>query len=55
MGISATFDAARTTDADKPLKLRYGLWVHGGAPTIAQIEQQFVMFAKVGDPPARKK
>ena len=55
MGASATFDAARTIRAGEPLKLRYGLWVHAGLSTVAQIEQQFNLFAKIGDPAAKMK
>lgn len=55
MGASATFDAARTIRAGEPLKLRYGLWIHAGAPPAALIEQHHVAFAKIGDPPAKKK
>ena len=54
MGASATFDADRVIRAGEPLKLRYGLWVHSGAPTPQQIEQQYEPFSKLGDPPARK-
>lgn len=51
MGASLTFDAPRTIEPAAPLKLRYGLWVHGGVPTVAQIDEQFAAFAKIGDPP----
>jgi hypothetical protein len=52
MGASATFDAEKTIRAGEPLKLRYGLWIHGGFPSNAQIDNQFADFAKIGDPPA---
>jgi hypothetical protein len=51
MGTSLTFDAPLTIEPRTPLKLRYGLWVHSGVPEAAQIEQEFVGFAKIGDLP----
>lgn len=54
MGASATFDADRTIEAGKPLKLRYGLWVHSNVPAPDQIDQRFAEFAKIGDPPGKK-
>ena len=56
MGTSLTFDGPRTIEPGSPLKLRYGLWVHGGVPTAGQIDEQFAAFAKIGDippPPAK--
>src|SRR5262245_6287678 len=55
MGAALTFSAPRTIEPGSPLKLRYGLWVHAGVPTPAQIDEQFAAFAKIGDlPPASK-
>lgn len=51
MGASATFDAEKTIRAGEPLKLRYGLWIHGGFPTNEQIDKQFNDFAQIGAPP----
>ena len=46
MGAALNFSAARTIEPGQPLKLRYGLWVHAGVPTIATIDKQFAAFAK---------
>jgi hypothetical protein len=51
MGAALTYDAPRTVEPGTPLKLRYGLWVHGGPPTAEQIDAQFAEFAKIGDLP----
>jgi hypothetical protein len=51
MGAALTFAAPRTIEPGQPLKLRYGLWVHAGAPTAAAIDEQFAALAKIGDPP----
>lgn len=45
MGASLTYDADLTLDAGKPLDLRYGLFVHAGAPASEQIEQRWKEFA----------
>ena len=47
MGACCTFAEPRVIDKDKPLALRYGLWVHGGLPTAEAIHAQFDEFAKV--------
>ena len=51
MGTSLTFDAPRTIEADKPLRLRYGLYVHAGAPTVEHLEKRWQAFAQT-QPPA---
>ena len=51
MGAALTFAAPRTIEPGKPLKLRYGLWVHSGVPAADRINAQFDEFAKIGDPP----
>jgi hypothetical protein len=48
MGTAFNFAAPYTIQPGKPLKLRYGLWVHAGVPTAAAIEEQFAGFAKGG-------
>jgi hypothetical protein len=53
MGACITFDGARTIAADEPLKLRYGLLVHAGAPSGEQLNGRFEEFAKIGDPPRK--
>jgi methane monooxygenase PmoA-like len=50
MGASCTFSAARIIEKDKPLSLRYGVWVHGGLPTADAINGQFEVFAKIDAP-----
>jgi hypothetical protein len=45
MGASLTFDAPRTIEAKAPLRLRYGLWIHRGAPPAAAIEARWKDFA----------
>jgi hypothetical protein len=51
MGSSLTFDAPRVIEPGAPLKLRYGLWVHGGIPEAEAINTRFADFAQIGDPP----
>jgi len=58
MGASLTFDAARTITASKGLRLRYGLYVHAGQPSVEALDERWRMFAKteVGDlTPSKKK
>lgn len=50
MGATTTFAEPRTIDKDKPLALRYGLWVHDGLPTAEAIERQFEAFGKIEGP-----
>jgi hypothetical protein len=56
MGAALTYEAPRTIEPGRPLKLRYGLWVHAGVPAAPAIDEQFAEFAKIGDvppPPAK--
>lgn len=46
MGASLTLDQPRTIEPDRMLRLRYGLYVHGGVPLPAAIERQWEQFAK---------
>ena len=46
MGTSLTHDAPRTVKKTEPLRLRYGLWVHGGKPTPEQIETRWKAFGE---------
>jgi len=48
MGASLTFEGPRTIEADKPLRLRYGLYVHGDMKPIDAIEAQWKKFAELG-------
>jgi hypothetical protein len=52
MGAALNFAGPRTIEPGRPLKLRYGLWVHAGVPAASTIDEQFAAFAKIGDPPA---
>jgi Methane oxygenase PmoA len=54
MGACTTFAADRVIDKDKPLSLRYGLWVHGGLPSAELLNAQFDIFSKIESPPAKK-
>ncbi|MCL4786186.1 MAG: PmoA family protein [Verrucomicrobia bacterium] len=45
MGASLTFDGPREIKTGPPLRLRYGLWVHRGVPSVESIESQWRSFA----------
>jgi len=45
MGASLTYDAPRTVMRHKPLRLRYGLYVHRGAPKLSALNEQWKTFA----------
>ncbi|HEV8604581.1 MAG TPA: PmoA family protein [Tepidisphaeraceae bacterium] len=47
MGASLTFDGARTIEAEKPLRLRYGLYVHAGSPALEDLEKRWRQFAEL--------
>ena len=53
MGASLTLENKITIEKGRPLSLRYGLWIHRGAPSASQLESQFASFAKL--PLATKK
>ena len=46
MGASLTLNRPLTIEPGKPLRLRYGLWVHGGVPKKDEVEQHWKAFAK---------
>jgi hypothetical protein len=46
MGAALTFDGPRTIMPGQPLRLRYGLYVHGATPTVATLEACWASFAK---------
>jgi hypothetical protein len=45
MGASLTFDGPRDISPDKPLHLRYGLYIHNDMKPTAEIERQWKRFA----------
>lgn len=45
MGASLTYDAPREITPDRPLRIRYGLYVHSDLKPPAQIEEQWKRFA----------
>jgi hypothetical protein len=58
MGASLTFDGPRVIAPGKGLRLRYGLFVHAGQPSVEALEARWATFAKteVGDlTPMKKK
>jgi hypothetical protein len=50
MGASLTHDGPRALKPGAPLTLRYGLYVHGGAPTEKLLDQQWERFARAPRP-----
>ena len=57
MGTSLTYDAGRTVERAKPLKLRYGCYVHAGAPANGDLDRRWRLFADLPvaslEPPRR--
>jgi hypothetical protein len=47
MGASLTFDGPRVIEPEKALRLRYGLYVHGGAPTMEELEKRWKQFSEI--------
>jgi len=41
MGVCPTFPTTLTIDANSPLRLRYGLWVHAGVPSRDDVQRQW--------------
>jgi len=54
MGACLNLNGPITIDADKPLRLRYGLWVHAGVPKQADVDMQWQTFSKTELPPMTK-
>ncbi|HMJ66855.1 MAG TPA: PmoA family protein [Candidatus Binatia bacterium] len=50
MGASLTYDGPRTVERAKPLKLRYGCYVHAGAPATADLDRRWRAFADLPVP-----
>jgi hypothetical protein len=57
MGTSLTLNDARTVEPGKPLRLRYGLYVHNGQPSVAELNKVWVDFGKgtLGDMTPKKR
>jgi hypothetical protein len=55
MGASLTFEKSITIEPGTPLRLRYGLYVHGGVPPIKALDTRWSDFARstLGDLPAK--
>jgi hypothetical protein len=51
MGASLTYDDDRVIEPGKPLTLRYGLYVHAGAPPTEQVNKHWINFSRL-EPPA---
>ncbi|TKJ35226.1 MAG: hypothetical protein CEE38_15470 [Planctomycetes bacterium B3_Pla] len=47
MGASLTFDGPREIQPDKPLRLRYGLYIHSDMKTAETIEARWKQFAEI--------
>lgn len=47
MGCSLTFDAPRTVEKGRPLRLRYGLYIHSGQPAAEALDARWREFAKL--------
>ncbi len=46
MGVCLTLNDPITITPDKPLRLRYGLWIHPNVPETAKLDQQWQAFAR---------
>ena len=46
MGAALTFPGAHAIRPGEPLQLRYGLYVHGGIPPLAELQARWEEFAK---------
>lgn len=45
MGASLTYQGPIVVERDRPLRLRYGLYIHRGAPTVPDLDAQWRAFA----------
>jgi hypothetical protein len=54
MGASLTLNQPLVIEPGKPLRLRYGLWMHAGVPQAQQIDKQWQPFSRSALPPMTK-
>jgi len=50
MGASVTFEAPRQIAPEKPLHLRYGLYIHARLKPTADIDKQWKRFTQMAGP-----
>jgi hypothetical protein len=50
VGASLTHEAERVIEAGKALRLRYGMYVHGGKPGVDELTKRFEVFGKTEMP-----
>lgn len=50
MGASLTYDGPRVIDPGKPLRLRYGLYIHSGLQTTGQLQSRWQAFSATEPP-----
>jgi hypothetical protein len=47
MGAALTFNGPLTIASGKPLRLRYGLYIHGGVPSLKKLEERWQNFSSL--------
>ncbi|NUQ62042.1 MAG: PmoA family protein [Pirellulales bacterium] len=55
MGACLTLNGPMTIEPGKPVRLRYGLWMHAGVPNLRQCEEQWRAFSEVELPVMEKR
>jgi hypothetical protein len=55
MGACLTLNHALKIEPGKPLRLRYGLWIHEGVPNCKTVEKQWKAFSKIELPAMTRK
>ena len=54
MGVCLTLDGPRTIEPERPLRLRYGLWVHAGVPDRPAVDARWESFRRSEPPPMHR-